>query len=328
MPSETLLTTAVEALRALIAERGPLPFRDFMQQCLYAPGWGYYTRAGKRIGLAPGTDFYTASQLIPVFPRLVLAALEQWLPPLAQWNLVELGAEPGWELLAVEQAARFASFRQFGWGDKPVLHGKCILFANELLDAQPFTRVVWRQRKWREMAVDWQKESFVWKLLDSPAEASMAARLAQLPPGKSEGYIIDLPTGAECLLTQLVAPAWTGGLLFFDYGTSWQDLLQNHPSGSVRAYSSHRQRSALLERPGEQDLTGHVCWDHLEAILRDAGFEEIRIERQEAFFHRLSHRAMAEILAEADPRHLGQLRELLHPGYFGSKFQVLTAVRR
>lgn len=327
MPSELEMTIAVDALRTRIAERGPLPFREFMQQCLYAPGWGYYTSARTRIGLAPGTDFYTASQLTPVFPRLVLAALDQLLPPLAQWAMVEIGAEPGEALLDAEQSARFASFRQLRPGDKSDLPGKCILFANELLDAQPFTRVVWRQRKWREMAVDWQKEAFVWKLLDTSDEV-VAARLAQLPPGKSEGYIIDLPTGAEALLTQLVAPSWTGGLIFFDYGTSWQDLLHNHPGGTVRAYGSHRQRSAILERPGEQDLTGHVCWDHLEGILRAAGFVDIQTERQEAFFHRLSQRAMAEILAEGDARHLGQMRELLHPGYFGSKFQVLSAVRR
>ena len=42
------------ALRTILLERisgkGAIPFADFMQACLYEPGFGYYTSAGRKVG--------------------------------------------------------------------------------------------------------------------------------------------------------------------------------------------------------------------------------------------------------------------------------------
>ena len=42
------------ALRTILLERinakGAITFADFMQSCLYEPGLGYYTSAGRKVG--------------------------------------------------------------------------------------------------------------------------------------------------------------------------------------------------------------------------------------------------------------------------------------
>ena len=53
-----------ELLDAAAAKNGGLlSFRDFSEIALFAPGCGYYARERERVGVAPGTDFYTASSL-------------------------------------------------------------------------------------------------------------------------------------------------------------------------------------------------------------------------------------------------------------------------
>jgi SAM-dependent MidA family methyltransferase len=119
-------------------------------------------------------------------------------------------------------------------------------------------------------------------------------------------------------------------LVACDYGKSWPELTDDTPAGTVRAYARHAQVDDLLSRPGEQDLTGHVCWDWIETALSKGGFTKPVLESQEAF---LVHHAAAPLsrltAAEAggpSQRKLAAL-QLLHPGNMGQKFQVLWALR-
>ena len=76
--------------------------------------------------------------------------------------------------------------------------------------------------------------------------------------------------------------------------------------GTVRAYYRHSQSNDLLARPGEQDLTCHVCWDWLASALRRHGFAEPALDFQETFFVRhagdLIASASAEDAARFSPR--------------------------
>jgi len=71
-------------LRELITARGPLPFAQYMERCLYAPGLGYYS-AG-RIKFGADGDFVTAPELGGIFARCVVHALQP--------TLAALGADP------------------------------------------------------------------------------------------------------------------------------------------------------------------------------------------------------------------------------------------
>ena len=153
----------------------------------------------------------------------------------------------------------------------------------------------------------------------------------RLPAFAPDGYRIDLPLGAAGLAAQIAAMPWTGLFVAFDYGKSWQELSEETPAGTVRAYFRHRQSNDLLARPGEQDLTCHICWDWIAEALTVHGFEAPTLESQEAFLvHHaapaLSHLTTSEA-ARLTSRKLGMM-QLLHPGNMGHKFQVLWARRR
>ena len=88
------------ALRTILLERinakGAIPFADFMQSCLYEPGLGYYTSAGRKVGAAG--DFYTSSNVHRVFGRLIgkeIAAMWHAMGEPADFQFVEAGAGNG-----------------------------------------------------------------------------------------------------------------------------------------------------------------------------------------------------------------------------------------
>ena len=60
------MLTAAAAIRARIAAGGGwIPFREFMETALYAPGIGYYVTPRALFGAAG--DFVTAPELSPLF---------------------------------------------------------------------------------------------------------------------------------------------------------------------------------------------------------------------------------------------------------------------
>ena len=64
-------------LAAILASRirggGPMPFAEFMRDCLYHPEHGYYSRtSARRFG-----DYYTSVDVHPIFGRLLARQLAQ-----------------------------------------------------------------------------------------------------------------------------------------------------------------------------------------------------------------------------------------------------------
>jgi SAM-dependent MidA family methyltransferase len=317
-----------------------------MELCLYHPRLGYYRRAGVRIGTAEGTDFFTAASSGSVFGELVVAACVSLLAGRdpAEFEFLEIGAEPaesGPEARGVRRgvlegvAHPFRSARAIGVAETlpeggsvpaaaPVrIEGPCVVFSNELFDAQPFHRFVFRGGAWRELGVGFDGEL--------PAERELpSATPAPLPPAAPEGYRIDAPLHSVRLLEMIASRSWTGLFVAFDYGKSWEELSRGTPGGTARAYYRHAQSADLLARPGEQDLTCHVCWDWLADALARHGFRSVQREFQEAFF--LHHaEAWLEAAIKADSSSLSprkrSLLQLLHPSHLGQKFQVLHALR-
>ena len=314
----------LEAFRACAGTDGIMPFARFMELALYHPVVGYYRSPRPRVGYAAGTDFFTASTSGPVFGELVAAACTNLLQGrrAKDFTFIEIGAEPGGSVLA-GVAHPFGAARTVRLSDPLELTGPCVAFSNELFDAQPFRRFVFRRNSWRELAVALRGRALT--EIELPAVAPAA-----LPAAAPEGYIIDAPLAAAALVDRIAAQPWTGIFIACDYGKSWHELTEACPSGTARAYHRHTQSNDLLGRPGEQDLTCHVCWDWLAAALAKHNFISPEVESQEAFFirHAASFIA-ATTTAEAahfSPKKLSLL-QLLHPSHLGQKFQILHARR-
>ena len=171
-------------LAARIRDRGPIPFDEFMRECLYHPEHGYYSRTiAGRFG-----DYYTSVDVHPIFGRLLARQFaEMWrlLGTPDSFVVVEAGAGAGHlashildfaarelpafyaalQYVAVERsparrtehAARLAIHVAAGHVSSPVeipqnISAGCI-FSNELLDALPTHRVVIERGELREVFV-------------------------------------------------------------------------------------------------------------------------------------------------------------------------------
>ena len=305
-------------LQANANTEGILSYADYTRIALYDPVHGYYAKDKQRVGLTAEADFYTASSLNPVFGKLVRSAAKKLLgASFADHTFVEIGAEPGRNL--------FNEGLCYHLGDTVTLPPKSIVFANELLDAQPFNRFVFKEGRWHELGVRVQTEQLEEVTLPEPTEA-LESLLPSLPKNMPERYLFDISLEAETLLESLLNTSWSGLIMLFDYGKTWQELLTNSPAGTARAYYKHTLSNKLLERPGEQDLTTHVCWDRCEGLLQNAGLNPAKLERQEAFFVNHAQEAISKIIndnAQGLSQELQSLKELLHPHHMGQKFQVL-----
>ena len=319
-------------LRGADAE-GAMSFARFMEIALYDPRVGYYRRDRARVGYGRGTDFFTASTSGPLFGELVVAACVTLLggrKP-SDYVFVEIGAEsvnpaeggPDAGVLAGVKHP-FASVRTARRGDQLAIEGRCVVFSNELFDAQPFRRFVFRGGAWRELGVALGGDALAEiELLSPPTDAF-------LPSTAPEGYHIDAPAAATTLAKQIITQPWTGLFVACDYGKTWRELTEATPQGTARAYFRHTQSNDLLARPGEQDLTCHVCWDWLADVLASTGFAPPIVETQEAFFiHHAVEFIAATSMAEAArmSQRKRSLMQLLHPAHLGQKFQVLHAIR-
>jgi SAM-dependent MidA family methyltransferase len=315
----------LEALRLRARGEPAVSFADFMDVALYDPAAGYYRRGGPRIGYGPGTDFLTATASAPLFGRLVAAACARLLGPVAAASdFVEIGAERGAGVLLGADHP-FKSARRVGIGEPMRIVGPTVVFSNELFDAQPFRRFRFRAGTWRELGV-----SIGGRVLSEVELAPGRPLPAQLPESAQEGYVIDAPLAAAALARSIAEQPWSGLFLAFDYGKSWEEIAFSTPAGTARAYRGHVQGNDLLDAPGRQDLTCHVCWDWLADALRPLGFEDPRVEAQEAFFTLHSGELIAAVAAAEAGRMSREklsLLQLLHPANMGQRFQALWAVR-
>ncbi len=316
----------VQAFRTRVgAVEGVLTFAEFMALVLYDERVGYYRRKRQRVGRGQGTDFYTAGSSGQFFGELVAAACVTLLGgavEAARHEFVEIGAEDDAGVLA-GLSLPFAGARVVRVGEPLALAGACVVFSNELFDAQPLRRFVRRGGAWRELGVILRGEVL--------SEADLGEVVAEwLPAEAPEGYVFDAPRAAAGLAAVIAAQPWHGLFVACDYGKSLAVLANETPAGTVRAYHRHTQSNDLFARPGEQDLTGHVCWDWLAATLLAGGFDLPALESQEAFFVRHAagwlERTLAAETDSLSPRKRA-LMQLLHPAQMGQKFQVLHARR-
>jgi SAM-dependent MidA family methyltransferase len=294
-----------------------------MQLALYHPQFGYYTRNKKRVGYGGSTDFFTASTSGKIFGELVVAACTSLLAGApAEHDFVEIGAEPGAGILD-GVAHPFRSARTVRLGETLELTGRCVVFSNELFDAQPFHRFRYARGGWQELGVALEEG----RLVEVPLPE---ATPCEFPAHPSEGYVLDAPLEAARLAARLAAQPWTGLFVAFDYGKSWQELGEATPHGTARAYFRHTQSNDLLSQPGEQDLTCHVCWDWLCEALQARGFGPTSLESQESFFVHHAGTVIADAIAGEGARFSQRklsILQLLHPAHLGQRFQVLHTKR-
>ena len=260
-------------LREKILLGGPISFHGFMQAALYDPDYGYYRRARDPFGREG--DFYTAEQLQPVFGRLIAAYVrrlyeEMGSPP--DFAVVELGAG------RQEMAPAFAEWKyipvDLATGTLPDSF-RGVVFTNEFFDALPVQVLSVSAEGLREQRVGWEDDHFVWVEGDVPGEEVQRYVRTYLPSDLRG--IVEVNLDALQWLERMARALVAGYLLTIDYGYTRAEAVR-FPRGTLMSYRHHLAYENVLEHPGEQDLTAHVCFTALSECGASLGLETVRFE--------------------------------------------------
>lgn len=355
-PAGLVAVKAVDLIKSRIASRGPIPFTEFMEIALYAPGAGYYTSGRKTWG--PQGDYITSIDVSPAFARsLARQAIEFWevLGSPASIEMIEAGAGRGWlsmgmlDYIKIERPAMYSALtarlvdvggphegasdgKVFWHGHldeiKPV-EAACVI-SNELIDAFPVHRVEFIDGALRELYVDFDGSSF----FEVPGELSDSAlgeyfRLAGVEP--FEGMKAEVNLEAGKWVAKAASLFSRGFVLTVDYGVPARELYSpERRGGSLHCHFRHTLNDNPFANIGEQDMTTHVDFTTLARCAQEAGLELTGFTTQKNFLLGLG------ILEELkQPASLGAdgvddvnfnraLGSLIAPGGMGDTFKVLV----
>jgi SAM-dependent MidA family methyltransferase len=345
---------------AIHAAGGWLDFERAMDLLLYAPGLGYYTGGARKFGA--GGDFTTAPELSPLFGlglatqvAPLLQALDgdvleigagsgalaaTLLPELqrldalpTRYRILELSAE-----LRERQRERLAALpptlakRVEFLIAPPAAPWRGVLIANEVLDALPVQRFVWREEAIRSLGVGNDAEGAPgWR--EAPAPAALAAEVARvfsdlLQP--ADGYVSELCPRVGAWLRAVTEHMTHGVALFADYGLPRREYY--HPTrstGTLRCHYRHRAHDDPWLHPGTQDITAWVDFTRVAEAADDAGLEVLGYTSQAAFLLATGIEARVAA-AEGDlarARLASQARQLLMPDEMGEVFKLMALGR-
>jgi SAM-dependent MidA family methyltransferase len=350
---ERLLIAGIEA-------GGPIPFARFMQEALYHPEHGYYTRG---LGGGGGRDYATSSSLSGVYGAMLArqaAGMWRLLGAPDRFRFVEFGPGEGHFacdfLRSARGDARFAGALEYPLVEtSPALRERqaerlarhapasasggaawrsvslesleaeppiegC-LFANEVLDALPVHRIVGGDDGPLEIHVDVEAGALVERLLPIAA-ASTRDYLAAHSLRPAPGQEIDIQPDAARLVTRAARRLGRGWFVVVDYGYEAADLF--HPArrrGTLMAYHGHRAGEAFLDRPGEQDLTAHVDFTAVARAGAEAGLVVAGMTSQARFLLALG--ALDQYEA-SDLREREAIKDLVLPDRMGGVFRVMV----
>ena len=302
--SEQLL----QYLRETIAAHGPMPFSQYMERCLYAPGLGYYSAGKTKFGEAG--DFVTAPELGVLFARCVVQAVQPVLAMLgSEADFLELGGgsgafaeaallalaekgvlprrylilEPSADLRERQRERLTAALpaqvsTRVAWIDRPPEENwRGILFANEVIDALPTTRFVMRDGEVYEEYVTLDGEARLMRV-DRPADALVAGAVRHverdLGHPLADGYRSEILPQLPYWMQAIAGSLEAGLMLFIDYGYVRREFyLPERQDGTLMAHYRHRAHSDPLHLPGLNDLTASVDFTALAEACNSAGFD-------------------------------------------------------
>ncbi|MDB4920058.1 SAM-dependent methyltransferase [Mucilaginibacter sp.] len=276
-----------EIIRQRIRKEGPVSFHDFMEMALYHPEQGYYMAAQDKIGKSG--DFYTSSNLGPVFGAMIGRQLEEmWhLTGENEFTVVEYGAGTGvlcHDILdylknnlqlynqlhyaiiekspAMREKEKMHLHEKVDWYDSiqdlPDITG-CII-SNELVDNFPVHQVM-MEDELMEVFVDY-RNGFVELLKPAPEE--IKAYLSDLNVILPQGFRAEVNLEATQWIAAIAASLKKGYVMTIDYGYAAEDLYKPCRSqGTLLCYHHHQVNDQPYQHVGKQDITAHVNFSAL-----------------------------------------------------------------
>ena len=355
-------------LREQIAAHGPMPFAQFMERSLYAPGLGYYSAGKTKFGEAG--DFVTAPELGELFARCVMNAVAPVLGTLGdEADFLELGGgsgafaeaalkafaasgvlprrylilEPSADLRERQRERLAAALpvelhARVEWLDRPPEQDwRGVLFANEVIDALPATRIAMKGGEVYEEHVALDGEGRLMRV-DRPADALVAGAVRHverdLGADFADGYRTEILPQLPYWLQAVAGSLEAGVMLFIDYGYVRREYYQpERRDGTLMAHYRHHAHADPLWLPGLNDLTASVDFTALAEAGNSAGFGVAAYLPQAQFLiasglQEAFEAVQAVATDEVTRYRLAQeVKRLTLPDQMGERFQAMLFAR-
>ncbi len=273
----------------------------------------------------------------------MLSWIRQNRPKISQklhyWIVEPSGRRQQWQQERLEEfAGQVRWVGDFSMLPAPGVTG--VIFANELLDAMPVHRLGWdaKEQHWFEWGVKLSADKLAWERMPKSVGDSLTlCRDAGFNlPGDlgsflPDGFTIEVSPKAGQWWSDAASSLQRGSLVAIDYGLAAEEFLGPHRArGTARAYVRHRWNDDLLASPGEQDLTAHVNFTHLQRIGEASGLTTDEFVSQERFLAHVAQRAMSPdaLFSEWTTQRVRQFQTLTHPEHLGRSFKVLVQSRQ
>jgi len=327
------------SLERLISEKisaheGKIPFATFMELALYAPGLGYYTNGLEKFG--PKGDFITAPELSPLFGQCISHALNDFT------QILEFGAgtgalaksiieshktlekywilEPSGELQARQKELLKHYPDKVIWlTELPTTFSGAIV-ANEVIDAFPATKFLWKNNTVYEYFVTEKNQEFIF--ITEPSQNKILINFVKgldLPNDYSSEMHLWLKPWIKSLSESLTS----GVILMIDYGFPRHEFYHPERSmGTLMCHYQHRAHADPLFKPGEQDITAHVDFTAIAEAAVESHLNVMGYTSQAAFL--LDNK----LLDFADPeKGPSAIKMLTLPSEMGELFKVILLTK-
>ena len=346
---------------------GFISFERYMELSLYHSDLGYYTRESHRVGKAG--DFITSVSIGKCYGTILAhyfsSLIELQFSKEKQIVIVEFGAEYGdlaidimSELKNILNDEQFQNLKYLvvepfdskrrklknrlvneelnnikviaDLNEQNNLNG--FVLGNEVLDAMPFKRVRFRNKKWVELGVGLEKSDKSLSLIEveNGIQCELLSAWAldasnELP----EGFTTEVNLCLNKFIESIYSSFSKVSGLFIDYGSTTDELIaSNKLGGTVRGYSDHKYITDLLASPGTHDITANVNFDDFRLIAQRAGFEVFGPIEQYRFLTNAAKNWLIDIeksqMQRADKEQIiNQFKMLIHPTTMGRSFKML-----
>ena len=347
----------------IAAAGGWLSFERYMEIVLYAPGLGYYSAGAPKLG--GSGDFTTAPEISGLFGACLARQCAQVLERLPGASILEIGAGSGrlavdillrletlgslpahYWILEVSADLRDRQQRnlQHGaphlldrvrWLNAPPADGfDGVILANEVLDALPVARFLWRRTGTEESGVSLVGGQLaqVYRRASASMTETCAALAASAGDPWQDGYASEYCPRLTPWTRSVTEGLRAGAVLWFDYGLPRaQYYLAQRADGTLLCHFRQRAHDDPLLFPGLHDITAWVDFTALAEAGASAGYDLAGFTTQALFLAGLGiDREMRDAAGDDErsfARLANQARQLMLPGEMGERFKAMAWMR-
>ncbi|RUR18392.1 SAM-dependent methyltransferase [Legionella sp. km535] len=349
----------IHTLHTQLKEQNELPFIEFMQLALYAPGEGYYSSGLPKLGKQG--DFITAPELTPLFGKTLANQCKQILTSIEQPILFEFGAGTGalcsdilthlehlnclpeaYYILEVSADLRQRQqelvqqkiphlAHRVSWLDHwPETPFNGVVLANEVLDAMPVNRFMLKGNEIFESYIALDKDGELIELFKPCQNERLYHYVKNNLPQQTTEYVSEVNLFIEDWLANIYNMLNHGAVFLIDYGFPRHEYY--HPDrnqGTLMCHYQHHAHPDPLLHPGEQDITAHVDFTHVAEAGQQAGFHIAGYTNQASFL--LANGLLSFINSLEDEREQFRakqaIKQLTDPSEMGELFKVIALTK-